>query len=293
MTIPSPRTSREIRSGRMNRRPPSFVVTLVALAIIFALAWTFFLRSASTVPAPVLSGIRGTFCTAARRTGRPAGGRPSAPWARGTREEPSGFRTERWPTVSSRPSQPTMPPRARRASTGVGPSVSYRAIIGVWPPLWQVDTPSPLDYQGLAAMVRSAVEDGDHAVGIKPVKDGGRVAWRAAMTLDGKQIDVVVDQETGIVTWCSFDGEETFTAKVDWASPPAAGTTYSVDVPPGTPGRRSRTTPTPTPPRRRLPGRPPATTRWSRTWRRTASAARRSRRLALSCSPLRWLTATT
>jgi len=44
MQTPSPRVSREIRSGRMNRRPPSFVVTLVALAIVFALAWTFFLR---------------------------------------------------------------------------------------------------------------------------------------------------------------------------------------------------------------------------------------------------------
>ena len=61
MTIPSARTSREIRSGRMNRRPPSFVVTLVALAIIFALAWTFFLRSGPSASAPVVNGIQGTY----------------------------------------------------------------------------------------------------------------------------------------------------------------------------------------------------------------------------------------
>ena len=53
------------------------------------------------------------------------------------------------------------------------------------------------------------------------------------MTMGGKLIDVVVDQQTGIVTWYS-DGEETFTASVDWGSPPPAGTTYKVDLPAGT-----------------------------------------------------------
>jgi hypothetical protein len=52
------------------------------------------------------------------------------------------------------------------------------------------------------------------------------------MTLGGKQIAVVVDQQTGIVTWYS-DGEDTFTANVDWASPPAAGQTYTVEAPAG------------------------------------------------------------
>ena len=61
----------------------------------------------------------------------------------------------------------------------------------------------------------TAVEDGDEAVGIKPIKDGDRATWRAAMTMGGKLIDVVVDQQTGIVTWYS-DGEDTFTATVDW-----------------------------------------------------------------------------
>jgi hypothetical protein len=52
------------------------------------------------------------------------------------------------------------------------------------------------------------------------------------MTMGGKLIDVVVDQQSGIVTWYS-DGEGTFTAAVDWGSPPAADETYAVTVPPG------------------------------------------------------------
>ena len=79
----------------------------------------------------------------------------------------------------------------------------------------------------------AAVEDGDKTVGIKQLKDGDRAVWRAALTMDGKQIDVVVDQQTGIVTWYS-DGHDTFTAQVDWASPPPADSTYAVDVPAGT-----------------------------------------------------------
>ena len=44
----------------------------------------------------------------------------------------------------------------------------------------------------------------------------------------------MVDQLTGVVTWYS-DGTESFTATVDWASPPPAGTTYVVKAPAGTP----------------------------------------------------------
>ncbi len=58
--------------------------------------------------------------------------------------------------------------------------------------------------------------------------------WRAALTMDGKLIDVVVDQDSGVVTWYS-DGTDTFTAEVRWASSPPPGATYTVDVPAGTP----------------------------------------------------------
>ena len=90
-----------------------------------------------------------------------------------------------------------------------------------------------MDYQGLAAIVRTAVEDGDDTVGIKPLKEGDRAVWRAAMTMDGRQIELVVDQQTGIVTWYS-DGRSTFTAKVGWDVAAAGRHDLPVDVPAGT-----------------------------------------------------------
>ena len=95
MTLPSERTSREIRAGRINRRPPSFVVTLVALAIIFALAWTFFLRSGPAAPTPRVEGIQGTYTweppapLASGRTARSAPSRAATPAARRRPRRPS------------------------------------------------------------------------------------------------------------------------------------------------------------------------------------------------------------
>ena len=63
------------------------------------------------------------------------------------------------------------------------------------------DPRSPLDYAGLAAVVRSAVADGDRAVGVKTLEHGGRRVWRAAMQLDGRVVELVVDQVTGLVQW--------------------------------------------------------------------------------------------
>ena len=45
----------------MNRRPPSLVITLTALAIVCALAWMFFVRTGESSPAPVIQGIQGTY----------------------------------------------------------------------------------------------------------------------------------------------------------------------------------------------------------------------------------------
>jgi hypothetical protein len=227
--IPPERMSRRARSARVSRRPPSFAVTLIALALVFALAWMFFLRSGPAATAPVVSGIQGEYTwrpssgitqlgAFSAVAGGAAGGREGLP------QDVTAF--------SYRPPQSAYDATTRTETTleSGGRYDLVTRTIGEWPPVWRVATRSPLDYQGLAAVVRSAVEDGDEAVGIKPLKEGDRTVWRATMTLDGRQVDVVVDQQTGIVTWYS-DGEDTFTAKVDWDSPPPAGTTYTVDVP--------------------------------------------------------------
>ena len=247
MTMPSERTSREIRAGRVSRRPPSFAVMLVALAIVFALAWMFFVRSGPATPAPVVSGIQGTYgwtrlgVWAEQPTirvdqvgtfGAVASGNA------GGREKPRLFRENSFgnpPYLSYAWTQSSYDAGRRIEVTrdGLHFTAAWERTIGAWPPAWRVATHSPLDYQGLAAIVRTAVEDGDDAIGIKPLKDGDRAVWRAAMTLDGEQIDVVVDQQTGIVTWYS-NGKDTFTAKVDWGSPPPADESYAVESPAGT-----------------------------------------------------------
>ena len=228
------RRSREIRSARASSRPPSFAVTLVALAIVFSLAWVFFLRSSPAAPTPQVEGTRGTY-TWRPPTGQlgqdgtfgavasgDAGGRAEGPEG----QSPSGD----WPLQSAYAAATRT--ETTLAGTRDGHASSSRTV-GAWPPVWRVATRSPLDYQGLAAIVRSAVEDGDDAVGIKPLKDGDRTVWRAAMRLNGGPIELVVDQVTGLVTWYS-DGGSTFTAKVDWASPPPADETFAVQVPAGT-----------------------------------------------------------
>ena len=219
----------------MNRRPPSLVITLTALAIVCALAWMFFVRTGESSPAPVIQGLQGTYALRLDkgRLGEDGAFSAVAGGAAGGRAEvPEGVSV-----FSHHAPQSAYDPSARTETTlgGNGGRVPFAVRkTGDWPPVWRVATRSPLDYQGLAAIVRTAVEDGDDLVGIKPLKQGERVVWRAAMTLNGKEITLVVDQKSGIVTWYS-DGEVTFTAEVDWASPPPAGTTYSVDVPAGTP----------------------------------------------------------
>jgi hypothetical protein len=234
MTLPSERTSRAIRSGRMNRRPPSFVATLIMLAIVFALAWMFFLRSGPSAPTPAVTGVRGTYTW---QPPEPSIGQAGTFSAVASGNAGGKARAPEGQTVYSYHPPQSGYDAATRTETTLGdnpggPTLLTRTI-GEWPPVWRVATRSPLDYQGLAAVVRTAVEDRDASVGIKPLKDGDRVVWRAAMVLDGKQLELVVDQETGLVTWYT-DGTSTFTAVVDWGSPPPAGHTYTVDAPPGT-----------------------------------------------------------
>ena len=229
MATPPDRMSRQVLSARVSRRPPTFAVTLVALAIVFALAWMFFLRSGTSASAPVVSGVQGTY------TWEPANGGGQTGAFSAVAGGNAGGRAEATTiTLGGQPPVSAYTASSRTESTLVrkGAVATEIRTVGEWPPVWRVATRSPLDYQGLAAVVRAAVEDGDKTVGIKQLKDGDRAVWRAALKMDGKQIDVVVDQQTGIVTWYS-DGHDTFTAQVDWASPPPAGSTYTVDVPAG------------------------------------------------------------
>ena len=115
---------------------------------------------------------------------------------------------------------------------------AYVRDVGAWPPVWRLSSRSPLDYQGLATDVLSAAQDGDHSIGTKQIKADGRKVWRAALKFGQTEVEVVVDQLTGIVTWCSRvgpDAQDTFTATVDWNAKPAAGQAYSAPFPAGPP----------------------------------------------------------
>jgi len=230
-TTPPDRVSSQVRSARINRRPPGFAAVLIALAIIFALAWMFFVRSGSSVPTPETNGIKGTYSWQAAG----AVGQKGDFSAVSAGNASGSTRTQAVTSPGAVAPASAYEAATRTETTYTGKGIGrLERVVGAWPPVWLVATRSPLDYQGLSAIVRAAVEDGDHSVGIKPLKQGDRTVWRAAMRMDGKVIDVVVDQQAGIVSWYS-DGEQTFSASVDWASPPPAGTTYSVDAPAGTP----------------------------------------------------------
>ncbi len=121
-----------------------------------------------------------------------------------------------------------------RTAMGRAGAPGWWRTVDAWPPLWRVATRSPLDYQGITAIVRSAVEDGDASVGVKPISDDDRTVWRVAMTFPGGDlVEAAVDQTSGLVTWYSESGDgrsETFTAEPDWGAAPAAGATAAEDA---------------------------------------------------------------
>ena len=236
------RTSRELRTARVSRRPPRFAATVMALGIIFAVAYVFVLRTPPPVPTPEIQGMQGTYTWQAQAqgaTGVPretgffsvvasgaAGGQMttenSAPRAGTFGKAQSAYNVERRTETT-----------VESASTAVGARGAQTHTVGTWPPVWRVATRSPLDYQGLAAIVRAAAEDGDRSIGIKPIKEGDRKVWRAAMTFaDDDLVEVVIDQLTGIVLWYT-EGRTTFTATIDWSSPPPADQTYVLKAPAG------------------------------------------------------------
>jgi hypothetical protein len=229
------RTSHGLRAARANRRPPRRSATLMALAIIFAVAAVFVLREPPSIPTPKVQSIQGTYAWRAQGQGSADLPRETGGFSAAASGDAAGtLRPYPLPTRRDdpRPLRSSYDAKLRTeftTSTFLGHDVT-RSIVGAWPPAWQVGTPSPLDFQGLAAIVRAAVEDGDHSVGFKPLKDGERKVWRAAMTLDGKDIELVVDQLTGIVVWYS-DGRSAFTATVDWTAPPPAGEAPAMNLP--------------------------------------------------------------
>jgi len=235
------RKSRELRTVRVSRRPPRFAATVMALGIIFAVAYVFVLRTPPPVPTPEIQGMKGTYTWQAQAHGATGVPRETGFFSAVASGDAGGQMTmentaPRAGTFGKAQSAYDVEGRTETtvesASTAVGARDAQTHNVGTWPPVWRVATRSPLDYHGLAAIVRAAVEDGDRSIGIKPIKESDRKVWRAAMKLDGKDIALVVDQLTGIVAWYT-DGRSTFTATVDWSSPPPADETYVVKVPAG------------------------------------------------------------
>ena len=52
------RKSRELRTARASRRPPRYTATVMALGIIFAVAYVFVLRTPPPVPTPEIQGMK-------------------------------------------------------------------------------------------------------------------------------------------------------------------------------------------------------------------------------------------
>jgi len=125
---------------------------------------------------------------------------------------------------------------------------AYTRTVDEWPPVWRTSFAGPLRYQGLAAVVRSALEDRDPLVGIKPVAQGERRSWRAALSWPGGgRADVVVDERSGLVLWCSSVGpapdpsqsdaavpvREEFSARADPAASVPGDARLELSAPPG------------------------------------------------------------
>ena len=241
------RASRRVRSARLAQRPPRIGATILALGIIFALAYVFVLRAPPSIPTPVIDSIRGTYVlerggvtlarggttwTAATESGSFSA--LASGDAGGTMRFGSSLQTGDAPSERS-----SYDASLRTEVTTQVLAAGKRTTISLdaWPPVWRVATLSPLDYQGLAAVVRSAVQDGDRTVGIKPLKEGDRTVWRAAMELDGSTIELVVDQQSGLVVWYSATTgtrTDTFSARPLWGATPSPSSPSDVGRLPAT-----------------------------------------------------------
>jgi hypothetical protein len=190
---------------------------ILVLSILFALAYVFILRAPPTVPTPQLRAAQGTY--AWRTAGSGSGTGDFSALAGG--EASGSFSAE--PGAGAQGKVESTYAAANRRETTLrqtaGGTATFATRTDAWPPAWLIATRSPLDYQGLSADVRAAVEDGDTSVGVKPFEQDGRKVWRAALTIDNVTRELVLDEISGLVTWCT-DGSSTFSASVDWTATP-------------------------------------------------------------------------
>ena len=234
MTDTPERMSRRLRAARVSSQPPRLRATLLALGIIFALAYVFVLRTPPSIPTPDIASIQGTYVLVRNRATPTPGATPrpastlsgsfaalASGDAGGTMRQGPSTQADEPPTLRSSYDASR---RAEQTTRTLAVGTRTRRTFDAWPPVWRVGTLSPLDYQGLAAVVRSAVEDKDRTVGIKPLKQGDRTVWRAAMELDGSTVELVVDQKTGLVVWYSETSgsrNDTFSATPAWGDAPS------------------------------------------------------------------------
>ena len=234
MTDTPERMSRRLRAARVSSQPPRLRATLLALGIIFALAYVFVLRTPPSIPTPDIASIQGTYVLVRNHATPTLGATPrpastlsgsfaalASGDAGGTMRQGPSTQADEPPTLRSSYDASR---RAEQTTRTLAVGTRTRRTFDAWPPVWRVGTLSPLDYQGLAAVVRSAVEDKDRTVGIKPLKQGDRTVWRAAMELDGSTVELVVDQKTGLVVWYSETSgsrNDTFSATPAWGDAPS------------------------------------------------------------------------
>jgi hypothetical protein len=231
------RVSEQVRTARVRRTPAGFAVTLTALAILFVVFYAFVLKPAPSVTTPALASASGRFVYTEEqvRDGTAVSTTTSGSFVLsgdgsatveavvandGLRFERPGDHDWAYDAADREELHVLEPAEGRPRAT---------LVTDRWPPRWRVGGPTPVDFQGDAAIVRSAVEDDDETIGIKPVLYQGREAWRASWRSGSWLKDLILDRGTGLVVWYSLnsveggDGVEYSVEELRVDEPPAAG----------------------------------------------------------------------
>ncbi len=210
------RASEQIRTARVRRTPAGFAVTLTALAILFVVFYAFVLKAPPSVTTPALASAAGRFVYTEQQV---RGGAAVSTTTSGSfvltgdgdaaidavvANEGLSFERagdHRWAYDA-----------AKREALQVVATTTGRPratlVTDQWAPRWRVGGPTPIDFQGDAAIVRSAVEDDDETIGIKPVLYQGREAWRASWRSGSWLTDLILDRESGLVVWYGLNDAE-------------------------------------------------------------------------------------